>query len=202
MGGYCLSGVCVRDYCFGNPCDDDNPCTSGQGAEDACDDNCQDDYNPDQQDTDGNGVGDACDGTPDHDVTVKSLMLFGPAPINLSDTMGRNMWAIAEIGNLRDHVETVDLTLTIDPDSITGCLADPFDPELILPGHNPFTLMALEQKWVLYRTRFECHAPAVPGIYPLEITLCIDHLEHDPPEGDDTYPDNDCQSRTKSLLVE
>ncbi|UCH87774.1 MAG: thrombospondin type 3 repeat-containing protein [Dehalococcoidia bacterium] len=179
----------------------DNPCTSGQGAEDACDDNCQDDYNPDQQDTDGNGVGDVCDGTPDHDVTVKSLMLFGPAPINLSDTMGRNMWTIAEIGNLRDHVETVELTLTIDPDSITGCLADPFAPELILPGHNPFALLALEQKWVLYRTRFECHAPATPGIYPLELELCIDHVAH-PDGGDDFNAANDCQSRTKSLLIE
>jgi hypothetical protein len=26
--GYCLNGVCVLDYCVGNPCDDENPCTS------------------------------------------------------------------------------------------------------------------------------------------------------------------------------
>jgi len=25
--GYCLGGVCIEDLCFGNPCDDDNPCT-------------------------------------------------------------------------------------------------------------------------------------------------------------------------------
>jgi hypothetical protein len=184
----------------GDPNDD--PCDTGEGLEDACDDNCQDDYNPDQTDTDDDGKGDVCDDIPDHDVTVKSLMVFGPAPINLSDTMGRYMWAIGEIGNLRDHVETVELSLTIDPDAIDGCLDDPFDPQLILPGHNPFTLLELEQKWVLYRTRFECHDPALPGIYPLEITLCIDHLEHDPPNGDDLNAANDCQSRVKSLLIE
>jgi hypothetical protein len=180
---------------------DDNPCDSGQGLEDACDDNCQDDPNPDQQDTDDDGDGDVCDDTPDHDVTVKSLMIFGPAPVNVGDTMGRYMWAIAEIGNLRDHVETVELEMTIDPDGIAGCVDNPLDPQLILPGHNPFLLMPLEQKWVLYRTRIECPS-AAPGIYPLDIELCIDHLEHDPPSGDDTYPDNDCQSRTKSVLIE
>jgi hypothetical protein len=179
----------------------DNPCDTGEGIEDACDDNCQDVYNPDQTDTDGDGDGDACDDTPDHDVTVKSLLVFGPAPLNLSDASGRYMWAIAEIGNLRDHVETVDLTFTIEPSSIAGCLDDPFAPELVLPGHNPFELMELEQKWVLYRTRFECHEPAVPGIYPLDVELCIDHIAH-PDGGDDTYPANDCQTRSKSLLVE
>jgi hypothetical protein len=190
------------DECGGNPCD------TGEGLEDACDDNCQDVYNPDQTDTDDDGKGDACDDTPDHDVLVKSIMVFGPAPLNLSDTNGRYMWVIAEIGNLRDYEEIVELIFTIDPDRIDGCLADPFAPQLILPGHNPFKLMALEQKWVLYRTRFECHEPALPGIYPLEVELCIDLIPVDDTgtttieDGDDTNPANDCQSRIKSLLIE
>jgi hypothetical protein len=89
----------------------------------------------------------------------------------------------------------VDLSLTIDGNP--GCLED-IQP--ILPGNNPFTLLELEQKWVLFRVRYECHTPA-PGIYPLEITLTIDHVAH-PDGGDDFYAANDSQSRTKSLLIE
>jgi hypothetical protein len=190
------------DECGGTPCD------TGEGIEDACDDNCQDVYNPDQTDSDDDGIGDACDDTPWHDVTVKSLMIFGPAPINISDTMGRYMWAIAEIGNLSPSTETVELTMTIDPDGIDGCVEDPLEPQLILPGHNPFLLMPLEQKWVLYRTRLECHDPAMPGIYPLEIELCIDLIPVDdggdtaPDDGDDLNAANDCQTRIKSVLIE
>ena len=106
-------------------------------------DNCPDHYNPDQTDTDGNGKGDVCDGTPDHDVTVKSLLIFGPAPANLGDSTGRYMWAVGEIGNLRNHVETVELSLDIAGNP--GCDED---IQTILPGHNPFTLMELERKRV------------------------------------------------------
>jgi len=129
-------------------------------------------------------------------VTVKSLTIFGPAPVNLGDTMGHYMWALGEIGNLINHKETVSLTLTMVPAVPAGCetLA-----EQILPGRNPFYLLELEQKWVLYRTRFQCDDSAVPGIYPLNITLCIDHQT--PGVGDDLNHANDCQSRMKSLLV-
>ena len=187
------------DECGGNPCD------SGEGLEDACDDNCQDVYNPDQQDTDDDGQGDACDDTPWHDDTVKSLMVFGPAPINISDTMGRYMWIIAEIGNLTDHDDTVELNLTITPPVPDGCTED---IQQILPGRDQFILMALEQKWVLFRVRYECHDPALPGIYPLDVELCIDHIPVDDlgttviEDGDDLNSANDCQSRTKSLLLE
>ena len=100
-----------------------------------------------------------------------------------------------------DHPETVEIDLTIDPDAIAGCLDDPFAPALILPGHNPFTMTVGEQKWVLYRTRFECHASAAAGNYPLEVTLCIDHVMH-PDGGDDLNLANDCQTRIRSLLIE
>ncbi len=125
-------------------------------------------------------------------------MVFGPAPINISDTMGRYMWIIAEIGNLTDHDDTVELNLTITPPVPDGCTED---IQQILPGRSQFILMALEQKWVLFRVRYECHSPALPGIYPLLVELCIDHIP-DVPDGDDTFPANDCQSRTKSLLIE
>jgi len=195
-------GLVCRDrdtlLCPGpSPCPDtvSDPEASAENALCGPADNCPDHYNPDQTDTDGNGKGDVCDTTPDHDVTVKSLLLFGPAPVNLGDTTGRYIWAIGEIGNLRDHVETVDLRLNIVGNP--GCNED---IQSILPGRNPFTLMDLEQKWVLVRTRYECHSPS-PGIYPLTITLVIDHVAH-PDGGDDTYPGNDSQTRTKSLLLE
>jgi len=128
---------------------------------------------------------------------VKSLMVFGPAPINISDTTGRYMWIIGEIGNLTTHDDTVQLNLTIT-DPPAGCDEN---IQQILPGRSEFILMALEQKWVLFRVRYECHDPAQPGIYPLDIELCIDHIP-ELGDGDDTYPDNDCESRIKSLLLE
>ena len=43
----------------------DNPCITGQFA--ACDDNCQRDYNPGQEDVEGDGLGDVCDPDSDDD---------------------------------------------------------------------------------------------------------------------------------------
>jgi len=132
---------------------------------------------------------------------VKSLTVFGPAPVNLSDTTGHYMWSLGEIGMnpLCAMQEAVTLDLTITPTVPAGCTAV---TQQILPGRNPFYLMSGEQKWVLYRTRFECHDPALEGIYPLNVKLCIDHVAHVPASGDDLNQVNDCQSRAKSLLID
>ncbi|GAG48324.1 unnamed protein product, partial [marine sediment metagenome] len=67
--------------------------------------------------------------------------------------------------------------------------------------HNPFILLALEQKWVLYRVKYLCPT-GTPGIYPRDIELCITHINTS--DGDElgAYLLNNCQSRMKSLLIE
>jgi hypothetical protein len=87
--------------------------------------------------------------------------------------------------------------------SIVGNPTCAEDIQQIIPGRNPFVLMALEQKWVLFRVRYECHCPTEAGIHPLDIELCIEHIAHD--DGGDELGDyllDNCQQRTKSLLIE
>jgi len=43
-----------------------------------------------------------------------------------------------------------------------------------------------EQKWVLYRDRYECHAPEAEGVHPLDVEFCVEFAN--PPNDDD---DND-----------
>jgi hypothetical protein len=127
---------------------------------------------------------------------------FGPAPVNLSDNGGAYMWVLCEIGNFSGHDDAVVITsaanlLTWTPPA--GCTAA---TTLLIPGRPDFVLLEDEQKFVLYRTRFECHAPAIEQVLPISITVSIDHQLHTPgPDGDDTNTSNDSVTVNQNIVV-
>jgi len=168
-------------------------------------------------DTDGDGIPDDEDPTPDHDIELEYIFAVGPAPVPIGDTAGRDMLVIGEVMNLRDHDESVAASLDVTgvpggcvqtasfgvTETSERCLEREY---IELPDGQPFTLPALASMWLCYDVRLECHDPAQEGIYPLELTLCADHLVQQqigyPPgvmDGDPLAPS--CKDMAKVMLV-
>jgi hypothetical protein len=193
-------------------------------------DDCPDDFDPAQLDSDGDTIGDACDPTPFHDDGVKYCNNFGPGAINISDPVGAYMWIVCEIGNFSGHNDKVHLDVSVlgDPDCVddTGVLIVPGQSDFVLLGglgidddsdtevdEDPIDGLDNdgdtafdedppngEQKFVLFRVRYECHGEISPGMFPTTITVTIDH-QPEPGDGDDTNPSNDSKTIGVNIIV-
>jgi hypothetical protein len=160
-------------------------------------DNCKHVPNADQKDSDGDGIGDACETQSYHDVGTKACVVFGPAPANIGDGASY-MWVICEIGNFSNHQEQVSVALDVD-DPPAACTEA---PQLILPGLSNFWMVAGEQKWVLYRVGYNCPT-STPGVYPLDISMCITHETVHADGGTEmgSLLDNNCWRAVRNLIV-
>ena len=186
-------------------------------------DNCKLIDNPGQEDSNDNSVGDACDS--DRDVGEKFITVIGPGPINVSDTIGRYMWVIGEMGNFDADPQTVTISINVDPINLPGC--DPTDLDQIIPGQSTFTMFPEEQKFQVFRLRYECHAAQQDTVVYVDVEKCIefaggldddndgevdedsrdgidddaDSEDGEDPPNPDSDPSNDCKSVVDKPII-
>ena len=105
---------------------------------------------------------------------VKYVILVGPAAVNLSDTNGRYMWVISEIGNVSSDTELVHISMSILEPVPAGCTRV---ISQVLPGQQMFFLSPGEQKVLVWRVRYECHAPATATAINQSVTVGVTHCD-------------------------
>jgi hypothetical protein len=123
------------------------------------------------------------------ELDVKYALLFGPAPVAISHSQGRYMWVLARIDNPTSVGQEAQISLSVTAVP-GGCYQI---QQLILPGEETFFMNAGQSTWALYRERYECHAPASAGSYPLEVRFCVREAHHD--------FDYDCEEHTRALII-
>jgi len=121
---------------------------------------------------------------------LTAMMIYGPAPVKISDSIGRYAWMIGRAENPGVNNQNAEISLSVTGKP-SGCSQV---QTLMIPGYEQFSLPALQYKWVLYRLRYECHTPAQRGVYTLSSKLCIREASHD--------FDYECVTTTRSLIVD
>ena len=140
------------------------------------------------------------------------------------------MWVVCEIGNFSGHNDKVHLAVTMNGDpacvSVQEVLIVPGQADFVILGglgidddndgdvdEDPIDGLDNdgdtsfdedppngEQKFVLFRVRFECHAEMTPGMFPTTVVTSINHIV-EPPDGDDTNASNDSVTVGVNIIV-
>ena len=91
----------------------DNPCTGGNTA--LCDDNCPNDFNPDQADSDGDRIGDVCDAGDTYPNTVIGTVGVGTGPYGGIAVSPDGAFAyVSDYGTTAEPGTTVSVIKTAD----------------------------------------------------------------------------------------
>jgi len=77
----------------------------------------------------------------------------------MADPVPRTMWPLAEFSNQGDHAEVIEFSLSLIPSVPSGCSRT---TQLVLPGQESRYSFPGERAYAVYRTLYECHAPASP----------------------------------------
>lgn len=109
-----------------------------------------------------------------HDIEVTSVETFGPAAVNISDTNGRYIWVVGYYANNSDHTEMVNADLSIPEDVPPGCERE---IALIVPGQASRLIEPGDEKYMIWRVRYECHAPATFAVVRQTMTVGVTHCD-------------------------
>jgi hypothetical protein len=129
---------------------------------------------------------------------VKYVIVVGPAAVNLSDTNGRYMWVISEIGNVSSDNELVHINISILEPVPAGCSRI---ISQVIPGQQQFFLSPSEQKILVWRVRYECHAPATATVINQSVTVGVTHCDPTTtlPSPTNPTPGGPCSANSETL---